>query len=77
MSTLICTWWEIICRSKLARSREMRRLARSRDMREWRRKPSTSVTTNSSTTRSSTSSTHGGTASDSCEFAGGAPSEDV
>ena len=25
--TLICTWWEIICRSKLARSREMRRLA--------------------------------------------------
>eukprot|EP00964_Phaeocystis_antarctica_P095283 scaffold61786_cov54-Phaeocystis_antarctica.AAC.3 len=33
VSTLICTWWEIICRSKLARSREMRKLARSRDMR--------------------------------------------
>ena len=33
VSTLICTWWEIICRSKLARSREMRRLARSREMR--------------------------------------------
>ena len=32
--TLICTWWEIICRSKLARSREMHRLARSREMRE-------------------------------------------
>ena len=31
--TLTFTWWEIICRSKLARSREMRRLARSRDMR--------------------------------------------
>ena len=30
---LICTWWEIICRSMLARSREMRKLARSRDVR--------------------------------------------
>ena len=29
----LCTWWEIICRSKLARSREMRKLARSRDVR--------------------------------------------
>ena len=33
----LCTWWEIICRSKLARSREMRRLASFREMREWRR----------------------------------------
>ena len=33
VTTLICTWWEIICRSKLARSREMRKLARSRDVR--------------------------------------------
>ena len=33
VSTLICTWWEIICRSMLARSRETRKLARSRDMR--------------------------------------------
>ena len=31
------TWWESICRSKLARSREMRRLASFREMREWRR----------------------------------------
>ena len=31
--TLTCIWWEIICRSKLARSREMRRLASFRDMR--------------------------------------------
>ena len=37
VSTLIFTWWEIICRSKLARSREMRRLARSRERRDWRR----------------------------------------
>ena len=29
----LCTWWEIICRSKLARSREMRRLVRSREKR--------------------------------------------
>ena len=35
--TLICTWLEIICRSMVARSREMRRLARSRERREWRR----------------------------------------
>ena len=33
VSTLIFTWWEIICRSKLARSREICRLARSRDVR--------------------------------------------
>ena len=33
VSTLIFTWWEIICRSKLARSREMHRLARSHEMR--------------------------------------------
>ena len=31
------TWWVTISRSKLARSREMRRLARSRERREWRR----------------------------------------
>ena len=31
--TLFC-WWETISRSKLARSREMRRLTRSRDARE-------------------------------------------
>ena len=31
--TVISIRWEIICRSKLARSREMRRLARSREMR--------------------------------------------
>ena len=36
-STLILTWWVTISRSKLARSREMRRLARSRERREWRR----------------------------------------
>ena len=35
--TLFFTWWEIICRSKLARSREMRRLARSCETRTWRR----------------------------------------
>ena len=29
----LCTWWEIICRSKLVRSREMRKLARSREKR--------------------------------------------
>ena len=29
----LCIWWEIICRSMLARSREMRRLARSREIR--------------------------------------------
>ena len=33
IATHTFTWWEIICRSKLARSREMRRLARSRDVR--------------------------------------------
>ena len=33
VSTLIFTWWEIICKSKLARSREMRRLASFRDVR--------------------------------------------
>ena len=31
--TLIFTWWETISRSKLARSREMRRLSRSRETR--------------------------------------------
>ena len=31
--TVISIRWDIICRSKLARSREMRRLARSREMR--------------------------------------------
>ena len=31
--TRICTWWEIICSSMLARSREMRRLARFRERR--------------------------------------------
>ena len=36
-STLMFTWWVTISRSKLARSREMRRLARSRERREWRR----------------------------------------
>ena len=36
-STLILTWWVTISRSKLARSREIRRLARSRERREWRR----------------------------------------
>jgi hypothetical protein len=31
---ILRTWWETISRSKLARSREMRRLTRSRDARE-------------------------------------------
>ena len=35
--TFICTWWESICRAKLAWPREMRRLARSRERRDWRR----------------------------------------
>ena len=30
---VFCTWWEIICRSKLARSREIWKLARSREKR--------------------------------------------
>ena len=33
VSSFFCTWWEIICRSKLARSREIWKLARSREKR--------------------------------------------
>ena len=58
--TCTLTWWDIICRSILERSREMRRLARSREM---RRKPSMSGTTStaeSPSTRSSTRAPKGG-----------------
>ena len=35
VSCFFCTWWEIICRSKLARSREIWKLARSRENRRY------------------------------------------